>query len=69
MEEHKLTREEIALQVLSGMLGSMSNFDGREGALSQLRDKEYQAQEKRHDLCTLAFSLADLFIQERDKKD
>jgi hypothetical protein len=67
MEENVLSREQIALQVLCGVLGSMSESDGSEGALRQLKDGFHSAVENRQALCRLAFQMADIFIQERDR--
>ena len=65
MEENVLSREQIALQVLCGVLGSMSESDG--GALHQLKDGFHSAVENRQAACRLAFQMADIFIQERDR--
>jgi hypothetical protein len=54
MEEHKLTREEIALEALAGILGGRNpNYGGSAYYQGSVRE---------------AFEVADLFIKERDKK-
>ena len=64
MEEMRLTRETIALSVLNGIVGSM----GTNGALGDLQDGQYEASATRQQAVTVAFQMADLFMQERDKK-
>jgi hypothetical protein len=54
MEEKKLTREEIALEVLAGLLGGRDPKNGG-SSYHQTAVRE-------------AFEVADAFIKERDKK-
>ena len=61
MEGKKLSREEIALSLLSGMISTLSTELGR-GALSHLGTEK-----DRLEACALAFLMADDFILERDK--
>jgi hypothetical protein len=66
MEEKKLTREEIALSILNGIIGSLFTQTGSSGALSLLKESEYGSNTSREAIAA-AFQMADLFIQERDK--
>jgi len=65
MEERMLTREEIALSLLNGMLGSIHPSRGKlawweePGALKEKAEQE---------ACATAFELADLFIRERARQ-
>jgi hypothetical protein len=60
----KLTREEIALQLLAAIVSSMGH-DGR----SSFTDSESHLDiQYRKDACEAAFQMADLFIKKRDKK-
>jgi hypothetical protein len=61
MEDKILSREEIALSLLSGIISTLSTELGR-GALSHLGTEK-----DRLEACILAFQLADDFIQVRDK--
>lgn len=62
MEERKLSREEIALSILNGIIGAKQT-KGDEGAFGG-RDLARGEQEG---ACRMAFQMADLFIQERDR--
>ena len=66
MDTKKLTREEIALSILNGMIGSLFTQAGSHGAMSLLHDSEFGANSSREAI-DAAFQMADLFIQRRDK--
>ena len=57
MEEKKLTREDIALRILCAAVSTCAT-EAPSKALTGISA----------DLCNMAFKVADLFIQERDKK-
>jgi|GEM_PF-2162267 len=63
MEEKKLTREEIALQVMCAAISVAGNKTGN-SAVMFLPNNEKEAMP----LVNRAFDLADIFIQERNKK-
>ena len=67
MEDRKLTREEIALSILNGIVGSFV-VDGHLGAISIPAGGGQVCADYREKACDLAFQMADLFIQKRDKK-
>ena len=69
MDVKKLTREEIALTILNGIVGSLKSDVGSSGALYVLSDyiNERDKDKTRREACVMAYQLADLFIQERDK--
>ena len=67
MEEKTLTREEIALSILNGILGSMSNVEECDGALYLMANSN-DAAEQRDKACKTAFQIADVFIRERNKQ-
>jgi len=67
MEEKMLTREEIALSILNGILCSMSNAGECDGALYLMANNN-DAAEQRDKACRTAFQIADVFIQERIKQ-
>ena len=65
MEEKALSREEIALSVLNGILSSL----GPTGPDAQVLAGDGSHQDTDRQTCyTLAFQMADLFILERNKK-
>ncbi len=67
MEEKKLTREEIALQILNGVISSpWRAAQGSGGGALEEYCEGSKAHEKRDMACSLAFELADLFIKKRD---
>lgn len=66
MEEKVLTREEIALSILNGIIGSLSD-PGQAGAIDSLFGEDHFGNRPR--AVYLAFQMANLFIQERNKQD
>ena len=66
MANDKLTREEIALSILSGVIGSLFTQAGSQGALSLLQDSKFGSNSTREAI-DAAFQIADLFIQKRDQ--
>jgi hypothetical protein len=62
MPDRKLTREEIALSILNGIIGAKQT-KGDEGAFGG-RDL---GQAEQQGACRMAFQMADLFIKERDE--
>ena len=64
MEEKVLTREEIALSVLNGIMSSL--YPSGLGSEGIVGDGSHQARDRER-ICALAFQMADLFILERDK--
>jgi hypothetical protein len=66
MESPGLTREQIALSILNGMLGTLGKADESAGILEFLDGPVGLTQSLHRRLCVLAFRLADSFIQERD---
>ena len=68
MGEKQLTREEIALSILNGFLGSLFTQAGSAGACSLLQESRSGTNTSKEAIAT-AFQMADLFIQERDRVD
>jgi hypothetical protein len=68
MGDKKHTREEIALSILNGFIGSLFTQAGSSGALSLLQESKSGTNTSREAIAT-AFLMADLFIQERDRVD
>ena len=66
MAPRKLTREEIALSILNGIICSLSQ-QGSGGAIDYLHEENILSPHIRHKACILAFQMADLFIAERDR--
>jgi len=66
MGNNKLTREEIALSILNGIIGSLFTQAGSQGALSLLQESKFGANTSREAIDT-AFQMADSFIQKRDE--
>ena len=66
MDEKKLTREEIALSIFSGIVASVDDGSGNGAYMWFQFPKLHEA--RRRGVCNLAFSLADDFIQERDRQ-
>lgn len=64
----QLTREEIALSILNGFIGSLFTQAGNSGALSLLQEYKSGTNTSREAIAT-AFQMADLFILERDRTD
>ena len=68
MEDRKLTRDEIALQLLSAGLSAASGKD-RYAPETYIPDPlDEMGKKTASQMVRRAFNLADLFIQERDKK-
>lgn len=70
MDEKRLSREEIALSILNGIIASQSKGDmGAIDAFSldETNDQASWQDAQRREACMLAFQMADLFIGERDK--
>ena len=67
MEERMLTREEIALSILNGIVGSLFTQQGSSGALSILKPSGTSS-DAQQEAMTMAFQMADLFIQERNRQ-
>ena len=65
MTSRKLTREEIALSVLNGIISSLVHQSG--GAIDYLHEENLLSPQLRRQACILAFEIADLFIAERDQ--
>jgi hypothetical protein len=66
MESPGLTREEIALSILNGMLATLGKAEDTTGVLEFLDGPVEMTQSLHRRLCALAFRLADNFILERD---
>jgi hypothetical protein len=62
-----LSRDEVALSILNGILGTLGRSDEPAGVLEFLEGPVEFTRSLHHRLCLLAFKLADTFIQERDK--
>lgn len=67
MAEKKLTREEIALSILNGMIGALFTQAGSAGALTLLEQTKFGANTSKEAIAA-AFQMADLFIQMRDQQ-
>lgn len=72
MNIKKLTREEIALSLLNGILGGVEAFGGGQRKLERylfnLNGNVHSFQDSFMSHCELAFRMADIFILERDKQ-
>ena len=67
MASSGLTREEIALSILNGILGTLGRADESAGILEFLEGPTELTQSIHVRLCTLAFKLADGFIEVRGR--
>jgi hypothetical protein len=67
MEGHMLTREEVALSILNGIISALSSQSGYPGAIDILKQPSIYETDIRKNACAIAFQMADLFIQERDR--
>lgn len=65
MPDRKLTREEIALSILNGIICSLSR-ESTSGAIEYLQEENILSPHVRQRACLLAFQMADLFIKVRD---
>ncbi|HWQ09336.1 MAG TPA: hypothetical protein VN436_09520, partial [Holophaga sp.] len=66
MAPRKLTREEIALSILNGVISSLAQQCSG-GAIDYLHEENILSPHIRQNACILAFQMADLFIAERDR--
>jgi hypothetical protein len=64
MEERTLTREEIALSILNGLLGSLAGHGGEAPWWERPEEADGKASQG---ACTAAFAIADRFIRERSR--
>jgi len=62
-----LNRDDIALSILNGLIGTIGKAEDSAGGLEYLEGPVEMTQSLHRRLCALSFQLADAFIRERDR--